>query len=267
MTTPTIEAPKDVNYYKAQMEEGQVAVTEAQNQLNAYLAANQATTTPIPVEEFLAGIEEHKAVYTKAMSDMQGLRQSLVLAEKDQENPERLAADLKAAEIFKSKEFQTGLVNCLRAAELLFIYNREPDGTFIGTTAMQLGPTAVSLFSQLCEEAGYSKHTHTMGIILKNGPEGFIANSSVGQVRFSGASPTPAKTRAPAAGAANGQPGQGWIHPETKVVHSLGSAFDLIGSEAERDEVQANQGNNSKQWQIKNKAVRNSGFVQVGTKS
>lgn len=260
MTTEV--AHKDLAYYRNQVGEFETAVLQAKNYLDEYLASNQATSTPIPVEEFLAGIEERKSTYTKAMSDLQIGNSLLITAEKDQENPDRLAADLKAAEIFKSKEFQTNLAACLKSAELLFTYNREQDGTFVGTTAMQLGPNAVSLFSQLCEEAGYHDHAHTQGILLKTGPEGFAANSSVSPVRFSGVT-TPTK-RAASAGKSNGQAGQGWVHPETKEIHSLGSAFDLIGSDAEKAEVQDNQGNNSKQWQIKNKAVREGGFTQVG---
>ena len=259
--------PKGLAYYKGKVDEFQTAVTDAQTQLNEYLASNQATTTPIPVEEFLAGIEERKAVYTKAMSDVQVHKTMMVTAEKDEENPDRQAADLKAAEIFGTKEFQAGLASCLKTAELLFTYNREQDGTFIGTTAMQLGPNAVSLFSQLCEDAGYSSHQHTLGVLLKSGSEGFAANSSVSAVRFSGIAPPPTKARGTTAGAAgkqNGQSNQGWIHPDTGEIHSLGSAFDLIGSTTEKEAHQANQGNNTKQWQIKNKAVRDGGFKQVG---
>ena len=262
MTTEV--APKTLEYYQNEVEEFKTAVLLAQGHLNEYLASNQATTTPIPVEEFLAGIEERKAGYTKAMSDLQVGTNLMHAAEKDEENPVRYAADLKAAEIFKGKEFQTSLAACLKNAEVLFTYNREQDGTFVGTTAMQLGPNAVALFSQLCEDAGYHDHTHTQGILLKNGPEGFAANSSVSPVRFAGVT-TPTKARTtPSANSQNGQPGQGWIHPDTKEIHSLGSAFDLVATDAEREEVQANQGNNSKQWQIKNKVVRAIGFKQVG---
>ena len=265
MTTEV--APKTLEYYKGQVEDAQVTVLQAQDYLNKYLASNQATSTPIPVEEFLTGIEERKAGYTKAMSDLQVCTTLMLSAEKDQENPIRQAADMKAAEIFKGKEFQAGLTACLKNAELLFTYNREQDGTFIGTAAVQLGPSAVSLFSQLCEEAGYHNHSHTQGILLKSGPEGFAANSSISPVRFSGGAQPAAKTKTASGttgGKQNGQAGQGWIHPDTKEIHSLGSAFDLIASDAEREEVQTHQGNNSKQWQLKNKVVRAMGFIQVG---
>ena len=255
--------PKTLEYYKGQVSESQTAVLQAKSHLDEYLASNQATATPIPVEEFLAGIEERKAVYTKAMSDVQVGTALMVAAEKDQENPIRQAADLKAAEIFKGKDFQTGLAASLKSAELLFTYNKEQDGTFIGSVAMQLGPETVKMFSTLCEDAGYHGHAHTQGVLLKNGPEGFAANSSVSPVRFSGVA-TPAKTRATSAGKQNGQSGQGWIHPDTKEIHSLGSAFDLVATDAEKDDLQTHQGNNSKQWQIKNKVVYAIGFRQVG---